>query len=248
MIESHRFSHLIPKPCPPEPDTGLAVFLGLDGTLLDLAPAPNKVVVPDNLKRDLAAASVALGGAMAIFSGRSLADVDSLLSPLRFPGGGEHGAILRMPDGRCDEIGETIPREWIDALTYASGSRAGTTVEVKKHSVTMHFRRAAHEESFFHKMCCDLVAERANEFEVVVARMAIEVRPRTASKARAIRRLMMQPPFSERRAIFIGDNFGDADGFRSVESLGGEGLDVFARFGGRPKEVRGWLKRLGATA
>lgn len=246
MIESHRFSHLIPSPCPPEPDSSSALFLGLDGTLLDLAPTPSKVLVPDDLTRDLAAASVVLGGAVAVFSGRSLADADALLSPLRLPGGAEHGAVLRLPDGRCDEIAETIPGHWIDALKVASASRAGTLLELKTHSVTIHFRRAAHEEGFFRKVCSDLVAERPGEFEVVTVRMALEVRPRSASKSRAIERLMMQPPFSERRPLFIGDKYGDTDGFRSVEVLGGQGLDVFGRFGGRPREVRRWLKRLSA--
>src|SRR5262245_16274802 len=57
---------------PPQPEANWALFLDLDGTLLDIAPAPDRVVVPGDLVNDLAAASVALGGAVAIVSGRRL--------------------------------------------------------------------------------------------------------------------------------------------------------------------------------
>lgn len=244
MVRPYSFS--IPTPCPPSPNSHCALFLALDGTLIDFASTPSKAVVSDELKSDLAAASVALGGAIAIFSGRKLSEMDALLSPLKFPGGAEHGAVVRSSNGSCDEVAETIPAAWIDPLRTATAGCAGSFLEIKSHSVTVHFRRAAHHENFFRQLCLDLIGNQAGDFEILSARMAIEIRPRSASKSRAINSLMAHAPFSDRRPVFIGDKSGDSDGLHSVEALGGQALDMFDRFGGRPSEVRRWLKRLSA--
>src|SRR5215470_7413324 len=94
---------------PPAPKADWALFLDVDGTLLDIAATPDAVVVPDGLVDSLAAASSALGGALAIASGRLLAEIDHLLEPLKLPAAGEHGAIIRLPDGLYDELDCKIP-------------------------------------------------------------------------------------------------------------------------------------------
>lgn len=58
--------------------TACALFLDLDGTLIDIAPAPADVVVPGSLVRLLADTTEELNGALAILTGRSIADVDRL--------------------------------------------------------------------------------------------------------------------------------------------------------------------------
>src|SRR5665213_1316643 len=73
----------------------IALFLDVDGTLLDLAPRPNAVVVPPSLVTDLAAAEKTLGGALALVSGRPIEDLDRLFSPLRLRASGVHGAETR---------------------------------------------------------------------------------------------------------------------------------------------------------
>jgi len=220
------------------------LFLDLDGTLLDIAPAPDKVVVPEGLIHDLGAASIALGGALAIVSGRMLSDVDALLSPLRLPGGGEHGAVIRLPDGRCDELDAGVPRGWTDALVESTIKMAGVVVEQKTHSVVVHYRRAAQHEDTCRHICLALIAGAEDDFEVLQCKMALEIRALRVTKARAVERLMTVAPFLGRRPIFIGDDVTDEDGFRAATALGGDGFKVQARFGGRPKEVRRWLKSI----
>ncbi len=68
-----------------------ALFLDLDGTLIDIAPEPHLVVVPPTLVRDLMLLCEQLGGAVAILSGRPLQEVDKFLAPLRLAGVGVHG-------------------------------------------------------------------------------------------------------------------------------------------------------------
>jgi trehalose 6-phosphate phosphatase len=195
----------------------------------------------------LAAASVALGGALAIVSGRMLNEIDNLLAPLRLPGAGEHGGVIRLPDGRREEVDVAVPQTWTDALIEAGGERPGVLIERKMHSVVAHYRRAPKYEEFFSRLCRSLVAGREADFEVLAGKMAFEIRPRTLTKARAVRRLMKVEPFCGRMPVFIGDDVTDEDGFRAAEALGGEGLDVFLRFGGRPAEVRRWLKAVASV-
>ena len=241
-------SRLRPIPRLPEPQAGWALFMDLDGTLLDIAAAPDRVVVPPDLIRDLAAASTALGGALAVVSGRMLSEIDALLSPLRLPAGGEHGAVLRLPDGRREEVDARVPSEWIDALIDAADNTAGILIERKIHSVVAHYRRAAHHEDFCRQLCLQLIAGREDTFEALQCKMAIEIRPRAITKARPVERLMKLEPFAGRRPVFVGDDVTDEDGFRAAIALGGEGHDVMLRFGGSPRLVRAWLKSIGGLS
>lgn len=67
------------------PECALALFLDVDGTLLELAASPDAVRVPAALRNTLELASQREGGALALVSGRSLEDLDSLFAPSRFP-------------------------------------------------------------------------------------------------------------------------------------------------------------------
>lgn len=244
MIDPFFLPRMFPIANPPEPKADWALFMDLDGTLLDIAATPDRVIVPPDLVVDLSAASAALGGALAIVSGRMLSEVDALLTPLRLPGGGEHGAVIRLPDGQRDEVDAKVPATWVDALVEAAAKKAGIMVERKTHSVVLHYRRAAHQEDFCKQSCLELISGREEDFEVLAGRMAVEVRPRTVTKARPVHRLMMLEPFAGRRPVFVGDDVTDRDGFRAAEAFGGDGVDVFQRFAGRPREVRQWLKSI----
>src|SRR5579864_4885229 len=57
-----------------------ALFLDVDGTLLDFAPRPGAVIVPPSLIEALARAEKVLGGALALISGRSIDDLDRLFA------------------------------------------------------------------------------------------------------------------------------------------------------------------------
>jgi trehalose 6-phosphate phosphatase len=244
MPHEHYLQDVFRDPNPPEPRPGWALFLDLDGTLLDIAPTPDRVVVPPDLTTDLAAASIKLGGALAIVSGRMMSEVDALLAPLRLPGGGEHAAVLRLPDGHQEEVDAKVPLDIVNALDHVADRKAGLIVERKTHSVVLHYRRAAHEEEFCRTLCDMLITGRERDLEVLEASMAVEIRPSIVSKARAVNRLMAMEPFRGRSPVFVGDDITDEDGFRAAEALGGEGLDVFTHFGGRPKQVRLWLKAI----
>jgi trehalose 6-phosphate phosphatase len=242
MVDPFFLPRNLPFVRPPTPTAEWAVFLDLDGTLLDIAATPDRVVVPVDLVRDIAGAYAALDGALAVVSGRTLGDIDRLLAPLRLPAGGEHGAVIRLPAGDRDEVNVRVPAEWMDALENAAKSEPGVLIERKNHTVVAHYRCAPRSEDFCRRLCSALVDGHESEFELLQGHMAIEIRPRGVTKARPVERLMTEPPFQGRRPIFVGDDATDEDGFRAAQQLGGEGLDVQLRFGGSPAGVRRWLK------
>ena len=82
-------------PPPPPIDDSCALFLDVDGTLLDFAPSPEGVHVPDHLRSALAALHKRLEGALALVSGRSLATLDELLGPPLMAAAGLHGLERR---------------------------------------------------------------------------------------------------------------------------------------------------------
>src|SRR5271166_6379116 len=76
-----------------------AILLDIDGTILDIAPTPREVWVPPKLRQTLARLQDLTGGALALVSGRLLADIDLIFAPLQLAAVGGHGAELRsMPN------------------------------------------------------------------------------------------------------------------------------------------------------
>src|SRR5690242_20444770 len=58
-----------------------ALFLDVDGTLLEIAPRPELVQVPDGLPSLLIRLSAEREGALALVSGRPLVQLDRLFQP-----------------------------------------------------------------------------------------------------------------------------------------------------------------------
>ena len=73
----------------------IALFLDVDGTLLEIEREPGAVHVPERLCRLLEHLQRATRGALALVSGRSLDQLDRLFSPLRFSAAGLHGLERR---------------------------------------------------------------------------------------------------------------------------------------------------------
>jgi len=222
----------------------MALFLDLDGTLLEIASTPTSVVVPDDLVVDLEALSKTLGGALAIVSGRDLTDIDGLLAPLCLPAAGAHGAMMRLPGGGHDEIEAKVPEDWIEELLRLQQVYPGVMIERKVHSIVVHFRNAPPAEDLVRRTTAEIVARDAERFETLRGKMVIEILPRNVNKGHAVRRFMQLAPFRGRTPVFVGDDITDEDGFEAAVEFGGVGLHVAECFGGQPREVRRWLKRL----
>jgi trehalose 6-phosphate phosphatase len=229
----------------PEFDQTAALFLDLDGTLLDIAATPDSVVVARSLPELLRHLHALLGGALAIVSGRPLRIVDRLLSPFLSAAAGEHGVTLRFADGTVEEMpaGVAVSQAWRDSLVAATERWPGVLVETKPHGCAVHYRLAPERRDEVWKAARSLVPDDHPWFRLIPAHEAVEIGPRATSKGHAVERFMTSGPFKGRRPIYVGDDFTDEAGMSTARRYGGEGLRVQEVFGGNPALVRAWLAR-----
>src|SRR3954469_620756 len=135
---------------PPPLDPHHALFLDLDGTLLEIASQPELVTVPEGLSDLLRSLAERHGGALAIVSGRRIAELDRLLRPWRGPVAGIHGAERRDSDGRLITSGDTQADEdaaaALDRLRPAlrglTERMPGVLFEDKGRTLAIHYRAA----------------------------------------------------------------------------------------------------------
>jgi len=221
---------------------GAALFLDIDGTLLDIAARPDAVVVPPGLPALLARVRERLGGALAIVTGRPLAQVDEFF-PGNLPAAAEHGAILRDAAGVLHRIA-TRPAafgRWLETLNAETRKIPGVIIEVKDVSIVIHYRQAPAAAAWLRCLAESLIAESGPDVALLPAHMAFELRPRGAGKDAALAWFMVRPPFAGRVPVFIGDDTTDEPAIALATALGGAGLHVARDFGGSPNTVRGWL-------
>ena len=232
-------------------DRPVALFLDVDGTLLDIAARPDRVAVPADLVPTLAKAESKLGGALALVSGREFEEIDRLFQPLKLRAAAVHGAELRFdPDAEPVRAPGTseLPASLWDGLTDVLRDFPGTFAENKRYSIAVHYRRAPEAEAPLREVVRRLVeSEPQAGVEVMNARRAIELKAPGYDKGSAISAFLSVPPFIDRTPIYLGDDTTDEAGFAAVAALGGLACSVGRHRRGargvfaRPSDVRAWL-------
>lgn len=220
-----------------------ALFLDFDGTLIDIAPSPHAIIVPSELPALLMRLKLLLGGAVAIVSGRPLADLQSYLAPADLDMVAEHGAVMRRRGSSAHSPQAAWPESWNERIAQFLAGHPGTEVEHKAYSIAVHFRRAPEAQHDALNLLRLFACEAPGGFEILPAKMAFELKLSTMSKGKAITELMSQEPFRRRVPVFAGDDVTDEDGFIAVTAMGGVALRVDEVFGGEPERVRAWLAR-----
>jgi trehalose 6-phosphate phosphatase len=220
-----------------------ALLLDLDGTLLDIAPKPELVAVPQDLPDCLLNLRNRLGNALGIISGRPIEQIDQLLPGVPYAIAGEHGGAIRAAPGWVVERPSlpAVPDDWIAMAERAIAAHAGSMLEHKRHGFVLHYRLAPQAESAFREVLLALLGTD-HRFELMPAAMAWEVRPAGIDKGVALKALMSRPPFEGRLPFFIGDDVTDEDAIRVAVAMGGIGLKVDEAFLS-PAGVRAWLVR-----
>lgn len=213
---------------PPPPLTiveGASVFLDFDGTLVPLTDVPEAVTVDDGLHTLLTQLKVALGGRLAIVSGRSVEVLRNMFGLQDMILAGSHGLEFALPGGPT----RAPPRlkavdDVEESLTAFVADKPGLLVERKTLSVGLHYRKAPQWAS----ACRDLAEQLARETGLFLqtGKMLYELRPGGADKGSAISALMLEKPLSAGTPLFIGDDVTDEDGFSAAARLGGSGILV----------------------
>jgi len=224
-----------------------ALFLDIDGTLLDLAHSPDRVKVPYQLRRALEKLFHQLSGALAFVSGRSLDSIDRLFAPFRPAAIGAHGGEIRGVDGAVTR-GRPLPEPVRELFVALAGRNPGLLLEDKGCAMALHFRLAPEAQS---GLVSDIEAHaqlfEAEKVRILQGKAVIEACHEGVNKGTAVAALAGQEPFAGRSILFGGDDVTDLDVFRILPALGGYGFSVGKRFAGAnhvflsPHAVRQWL-------
>ncbi len=206
-------------------DTGSALFLDFDGTLVELAPEPDAIVIPPELVPMLAALRDRLGGALAVVSGRAVGALDTFLHPLDLPAAGVHGSERRAADGHLI----LLPTPSLDIVERAAAKllqeQPALAVEPKRGALALHYRQAPQLEALCRRTMEEAVAASPG-VSLLHGKMVFEAKSSLANKGLAIASFMEEPPFAGRRPVFLGDDTTDEPGFSVVQNLGGAGIKV----------------------
>jgi trehalose 6-phosphate phosphatase len=232
--------------------TRTALLLDIDGTLIDIAETPSRVVVPSTLRKTLGNLLELSGGGVALVSGRTIETIDELFAPLSAPTIGGHGAEIRLTASgpklkqRPGALSEAVRKQ----LHLLAKVDPLVIVEDKSHSVALHYRLAAQQESFLKQEVAGIAAADPSDVEILFGKAVIEIKPRLFSKGSAVCELMTHPPFAGRTPLFIGDDVTDESVFGLLPQLAGIGYSVGRHIPGvqgtfrSPEHVRTWLARL----
>ncbi|HEX2595425.1 MAG TPA: trehalose-phosphatase [Luteimonas sp.] len=236
------------RPRPPRSADDWALFLDVDGCLLDFADAPDAVTVPHALRATLDGLVQRLQGAVALVSGRSLASIDALFAPLQLPASGLHGIERRNGDR---SVAAPTPPPAMDAIRdearQIAGDYPGALVEDKGAALALHWRVAPHAAPAL-RTFADVALPRLPGYCLQHGDSVVELRPAHSDKGNAILALMDEAPFRGHVPVFVGDDLTDESGFAIVNAHGGMSVLVgdrepsAAHYGlPDPQAVRAWL-------
>jgi trehalose 6-phosphate phosphatase len=232
----------------------MAYFLDIDGTLIDFGDSPARTRLAAAHRRLLQRLRRRTGGAVAIVSGRSIADIDRIFRTSAWPAAGQHGAERRDARGRHSRIAaahRSLSRVRA-ALADAVANHPGLVLEDKGHSIALHYRNAPRLAAYAHRLVRAQLPVLGSTYCVQRGKRVVELNPAGRDKGAAVLAFMRETPFRGRTPVFVGDDLTDEYGFQTVNALGGVSVKVgrgATAAAMRVRDVRSvweWLARGGA--
>lgn len=238
-----------------------ALFLDLDGTLIDIAESPDAVRVAPGLPDLLADLDARLSGAVAIVTGRPVAFVDSLLPGNGLTVVGMHGARFRagrraealcLPSGFGGQAVDLQHRAALDVARAHARIRAARLTDVlfeeKGEAFALHYRLAPEHEAAVRVIMAEAAQMAGDGFLLRPGKCVVELCPAGRDKGQALTALMAQRPFAGRRPLAAGDDLTDEAMFAAATLLGGMSIGIGDRPGSAnaalatPADLHRWLK------
>lgn len=208
--------------------TGFAYFLDIDGTLVDLADTPGAIALDPALPGLVDALYESSGGAIALITGRSIADADRLFGRRHLPIAGQHGHERRSANGQLSQH-HVSPRALDPARRVLSAvveRHPRLLLEDKGLSLALHYRRAPYLASLAHREMRAVRVSLGDRYCLHRGKRVVELAPAGRDKGLAIRAFMREVPFRGKPPVFIGDDVTDEHGFAMVNTLGGDSIKV----------------------
>ena len=204
-----------------------AYYLDFDGVLVDLAETPDAIEVAEHLPRLLTDLSEAAGGAVALVSGRAVADIRRHLPGWRGTVVGSHGGEIDRGDGP-EALIDADP-DTVAAITRMvdgfAASDPAYIAEPKPTGVVLHFRRKPELRGAAWQMLEHTLSQFGG-FHIHHSKMAFEVRPDGVGKENAVAALSREAPFEGRTPVFFGDDVTDEPAMAWATGEGGHSVKV----------------------
>ena len=216
---------------PPSLSIGSALFLDIDGTLLDLAPSPAMVEIDQAISALLPALHYHLGGAVALITGRTIVDAKQLFPSAGLLIAGQHGLERMSSSGRLHAHSDRpAGYNWLAAALHRLAERhEGVWLEDKGATLAVHYRQAPGLASYIHRAVRELIGKSGlagADWRLQKGKSIVEIKPAGRDKGAAILDYMAEPLFAGRLPVFVGDDLTDEYGFSAVAVLGGISVKV----------------------
>jgi len=229
-----------------------ALFLDFDGTIARIVEHPDAARPSMRWMRLVPRLRKAFGGALAIVTGRELADIDARfprLEPLLV--GAMYGSLRRGASGLSEAAADLADQfsAVAERLKPMVTRHDGLMVETKSAGVSLHYRARPDLAD----VCAAAIRAATAPYdliEVIQGMCVYEARPVAVDKGRCIAAFMLEAPFIGRTPVFAGDDVPDEEGFRLVNARGGITIKVGAgpsdaRFATEsPATLAAWLETL----
>jgi trehalose 6-phosphate phosphatase len=205
-----------------------AYFFDIDGTLVDIARTPDGVQLDRELRHLIERLHHSAGGAVALISGRTIANIDRLFPGEHLPAAGQHGVERRDATGHVSR--HAFPSSQLPwarrRLAEAVAAHPGLLLEDKGLSLALHYRLAPQLAGYSHRLVRSVQARLGSAFCVQAGKRIIEVKPAGKDKGVAVMEFMQEDPFAGRMPVFVGDDATDEYGFAMVNRLRGQSIKV----------------------
>lgn len=204
-----------------------AFFFDVDGTLAAIQPRPDDVFIPEAVRSHLQHLYELTHGALALVSGRPLAQLDQLAAPLKTPAAGVHGAERRDAQGNIQRVtlNADVEHALRQQLQSAIDQWPGTQLEIKGMAFALHYRQAMQYE----QAILQLAEQAVSHFPALAlqpGKCVVEIKPQGIDKGAAIAAFMREAPFTGRIPVFIGDDLTDEKGFIAVNAMQGISVKI----------------------
>lgn len=225
-----------------------AFFFDFDGTLAEIAPRPQDVVLSERLRRHLLRLHDLTEGAVAIITGRNRDEILALLGA-ELPVAGLHGLDFPQPDfprtgaafdtqeGGTQEGDPRDPRAgdpaaarraraqairpWLEPLGRLVAAHPGTLLEDKGQGLALHWRGAPEAEPAMIDAARRVLEALGDGWQLQPGKCVAEIRPAGEDKGSALRRFLRIPPFRGRRPVAFGDDLNDLPMLSAAREAGG---------------------------
>ncbi|MEM1026213.1 MAG: trehalose-phosphatase [Myxococcota bacterium] len=198
----------------------VALGFDYDGTLTPIVERPDRARAPSEVAKQIAQLARRRENLIAIVTGRSILDLDTVFDVPEVWVLGRHGLQWSAPGGRPRpppdidvEEAKTKIRGMKEELQPLIRQQPALFLEDKEYALTLHTRRLDPSiEPVAHRAFREAIPQG---FSVIVGKKVIEARPDGHDKGTAFTRLI-EERMPRALAFYVGDDTTDEDVFRAL--------------------------------